>query len=359
MCACSWGHNPVGRKCCNGSMDATNQRTGTCQRCRTEVQTGRGVRRRLLTGRWKTYHEDCLHPDEGDHDGWHKLPMLGIDTETTGLSLGSDRIISVGIVTTEDAEHSWLLKTVDHIPSESAAVHGITDEVLAQDGVDPATGLGQIADTLSAGIAQQHLIVAFNARMDLTWLYREFDRYDLTQPDWASACVVDPLVIHLIGNRTQTTRSLAALSKEYKLADFAAHNAVADARRAREIAYAVGSRFPIHARPHPLHVTAHQRSRRKDLLQAAARSGGFRFNPEEPWPIVDIPDPAPVPVTQVGAGGRRGGRWDDAELDQLRSEVGAGLNWSSIGARHQRSPLAVWSKARNSGYVSYLADPPQ
>ncbi|WP_166904765.1 exonuclease domain-containing protein [Mycobacterium sp. DL440] len=285
--------------------------------------------------------------------------MLAIDTETTGLSLDRSRIVSVGIITPDDTEHPWLLKTVDHIPPESTEVHRITDEKLARDGVDPATGFGQIAEMLHTSIAQRDLIVAFNARMDLTWLYREFDRYGLTQPDWAAACVVDPLVIHLIGNRTQTSRSLAALSEEYKLAGFDAHNAIADARRAREIAYAVGSRFPDHARPHPLHITAHQRSRRKDLLRAAAKSGQLRFNPDEPWPIVDIHDPAPVPATTVGAGGRRGGRWDDTELDQLQSEVEAGLEWSSIGARHQRTPLAVWSKARNAGFVPYLAGPPQ
>lgn len=337
-------------------MDAPNQWTAICRRCEIEVPAGAGVRRRLLSGRWRTYHEGCLHPDEGDHDGWHKLPMLGIDTETTGLSLDNARVINVGIITADETEHSWLLKTVEHIPPEATAVHGITDEAVARDGVDPVTGFAQIAELLSAAIAQRDLVVAFNARMDLTWLYREFARYGVTQPTWAAACVVDPLVIHLVADRTQTARSLAALSGEYKLADFAAHNAVADARRALEIAYAIGSRFPNHAKPHPLHITAHQRSRRKELLQAAAKSGRLQFNPDEPWPIVDIPDPKPR-LTTPPCGGRRGGRWDDAELDQLSSELDAELDWQNIAARHQRTPLAVWSKARDADLVPYLTDP--
>lgn len=312
----------------------------------------------LVGGRWKTFHEGCLKPDERSHDGWHRMPMLGLDTETTGRNPGRDRVLSVGIVDSDDRDHEWLLRTVDDVPDEVARVHGIDSQRIRAEGTDPREGFSAVADQLSRAIADHQIIVVFNARFDLTLLYREFDHYNITQPDWRAMYLVDPLIMHLIATRTAEKRSLAALTEEYALGEFHAHNATADSRRAIEVARTIGARYEKLAMVHPLHLVTQQRSRRKPLLEAQAKRSGRSYDADEPWPIPFIPDPPSVRRDPSLSPPRTGKPWDDSEVAQLQTEIARGMTFEQMGPLHQRTPRAVWSKAHNAGHVPYGTEPP-
>src|SRR5262249_6987607 len=66
---------------------------------------------------------------------WDDLPIALIDVETTGKDGAVDRIIEIGIVVGRGGEvverFSWLINPGCPIPEESRAVHGITDEMVA------------------------------------------------------------------------------------------------------------------------------------------------------------------------------------------------------------------------------------
>lgn len=67
---------------------------------------------------------------------YRDLAYLVLDTETTGLTPRTDRIVEVGALLyradgTKQVGDSWLVNPGMHIPEEATAIHGITDEKVA------------------------------------------------------------------------------------------------------------------------------------------------------------------------------------------------------------------------------------
>jgi DNA polymerase-3 subunit epsilon len=65
---------------------------------------------------------------------WHDVPVVVLDTETTGVHPGNDRAVQVGIVRfergVEVGAFCSLVNPERSIPVEATAVHGITDEMV-------------------------------------------------------------------------------------------------------------------------------------------------------------------------------------------------------------------------------------
>src|SRR5699024_2036021 len=60
---------------------------------------------------------------------WHVGPLLGFDTETTGVDVFTDRVVTAATVLTEDGSdevRTWLDDPGVEIPAGAAAVPGIT-----------------------------------------------------------------------------------------------------------------------------------------------------------------------------------------------------------------------------------------
>lgn len=175
--------------------------------------------------------------------------MLAVDTETTGLSVFDDRVVTAyyGYVGggKPTVGKSFLINPGIPIPASATAVHGVTDE-MASDGSSPLVLdilAGEIALAMHRGIP----VVCANAPYDLSLINAECVRYELPTlterlplDKWL---VIDVQVIdkHCWKFRTGS-RKLVDLAKTYAidLADADAHGAEADALTAARIAWRLG-----------------------------------------------------------------------------------------------------------------------
>lgn len=63
---------------------------------------------------------------------WTNGPRVGFDTETTGVDVTTDRIVTAALVFREPGQEdkvmSWIINPGIEIPQGSIDVHGITNE---------------------------------------------------------------------------------------------------------------------------------------------------------------------------------------------------------------------------------------
>lgn len=169
---------------------------------------------------------------------WHTGRLAGFDTETGGVDVENDRIVTAcvalvgGQLPTEVT--NWL-SDVDgtEIPAEAAAVHGITTEKARAEGRPAADVIDEVTGSLAAAVADGVPIVAMNATFDLTILDRECRRHGVTPlVDRTDAVprVIDPRVIDKQVDRYRRGgRTLTDLCTHYRVALDGAHAADADA----------------------------------------------------------------------------------------------------------------------------------
>ncbi|MEN5073273.1 exonuclease domain-containing protein [Isoptericola cucumis] len=138
-----------------------------------------------------------------DDTGWARGPLLGFDTETTGIDVAHDRIVSAAVVRRVPGERTdvrtWLIDPGVAIPAEATAIHGITTAHARAHGRAPEAALEEIAATLADQLRADAPVVAYNAAYDLSLLDVELGRHGLaTLPERLgrpAAPVVDPLVL--------------------------------------------------------------------------------------------------------------------------------------------------------------------
>ncbi len=117
--------------------------------------------------------------------GWFDGPMLAFDTETTGVSVENDRIVSASLVNVVP-ERARLSDTVYinpgvPIPPGASAIHGITDEWITANGGDPLESLEAVVLVLAAVLSTHDVpIVGHNLVYDFTILDRECRRHGVT-----------------------------------------------------------------------------------------------------------------------------------------------------------------------------------
>lgn len=230
---------------------------------------------------------------------WYEGPLAAFDTETTGVDVESDRIVSAAIVV-QDAAGSrprvsrWLVNPGVPVPAGATEVHGLTDEHLQRNGRWPAPVMEEIARLLGEQAAAGRPLVVMNAPFDLTLLDRELRRHRASAlgryMESSSLCVLDPRVLdkHLDRYR-KGRRTLTDLCAQYEVELEGAHDAAADAQASLDVVRAVGRRFASRldrlspAELHTLQAVWHA-AQARGLQAWFARSG----NPEtvDPaWPM--------------------------------------------------------------------------
>jgi DNA polymerase-3 subunit epsilon len=157
-------------------------------------------------------------------------PLVFLDLETTGISISKDKIIEISIIKF-NPDDSEVEKTVRvnpgiPIPQAATAIHGITDEDVANE-----PSFHRYAKSFFDFITGCD-IGGFNVlKFDVPLLQQEFSRCSLSW-DVTDVYLVDPMVIF----HKKEPRDLSAAYKKYCGVELeGAHQAVTDARAAKDV----------------------------------------------------------------------------------------------------------------------------
>ena len=185
---------------------------------------------------------------------WILGRFAAFDTETTGVDVETDRIVTACVVQCGGGQPTaptpWLSDAAGvEIPAAATAVHGITTGQARAEGAPAAEVIEQIVATLSQAVQDGIPLVIANARFDLSLLDREARRHGvqpLTDIVGDQLRVVDPFVLDKQADRFRKgKRTLEALCVHYQVRLDRAHDAAADAIAAARVAWRIGT---MHAR---------------------------------------------------------------------------------------------------------------
>lgn len=184
---------------------------------------------------------------------WYQGPLASFDTETTGVDVETDRIVSAALVlqatpTAPARTVSWLADPGVPIPDAARAVHGITDQRARDFGRPPRVVVAEIARALAEQALAHVPLVVMNAPFDLTLLDRELRRHrGLSLADSlgrAELLVLDPRVMDKYVDRYRKgRRTLTDLCAHYGVTLDGAHDATADATATLHLVRALGRRY--------------------------------------------------------------------------------------------------------------------
>jgi len=174
----------------------------------------------------------------------HDLPLVAIDTETTGRDPINDRVVEVGCVVWQRGEvvtrHHWLVNPGCPIPQEAFEVHGIGD-----DDVRDKPPFSQVARELLE-ILRGSVPLAYNAEFDRAFLNAELARAGINEAapppavrkgiEW-----IDPLVWVRELQKEEKSKALGEVCTRLGIAIEKAHRAASDAEAALRVLSALAS----------------------------------------------------------------------------------------------------------------------
>ncbi|MFJ3585650.1 3'-5' exonuclease [Streptomyces sp. NPDC090127] len=230
---------------------------------------------------------------------WYEGPLAAFDTETTGVDVEQDRIVSAALVVQDTAGGRprvtrWLVNPGIPVPPAATVVHGLTDNHLRRNGRWPAPVMEELGRALADQCAAGRPLVVMNAPFDLTILDRELRRHRASSLgrylENSPLCVLDPRVLdkHLDRYR-KGRRTLTDLCAQYGVELDDAHDAAADATAALDVVRAVARRFASRlerlspAELHTLQAVWHAAQARG--LQAWFTRNGTPEMVDPAWPL--------------------------------------------------------------------------
>lgn len=236
--------------------------------------------------------------------GWANGPVIGFDTETTGVNVGTDRLVTAAVVhrdATGTSVRTWLANPGVPIPAGATAIHHISTEQATAEGEPARDVLASVSDALVDGLSAGVLIVAFNAAFDLQLIEAELRRHGLaTLHDRLNgdvAPVLDPLVIdRAVEPYRKGPRRLGTLCQVYGVATGELHDAAADVVATLDLLLAMIAAHPQLAALgldglHAAQVDAH-RQWALEYNDWQARKAPDRTPAELGWPFAASTAPA-------------------------------------------------------------------
>jgi DNA polymerase-3 subunit epsilon len=171
---------------------------------------------------------------------WHQVPIVFIDTETTGTRPGIDRAVQLGIARFEGGccvdGYECLVNPGIPIPTEATSIHGITDEKVS--------GAPSIDDVFAARDGVKKLVrgaqpAAYNAPFDRNFVPPFGD-------DWTWPWLDTLSLVRFLDRfeRGKGRHKLEAACKRHGVELANAHSAGDDARAAGELFYVVARKAP-------------------------------------------------------------------------------------------------------------------
>jgi DNA polymerase-3 subunit epsilon len=164
-----------------------------------------------------------------------EIPLVSIDTETTGRDPRNDRIVEIACVVLLGGEivdkQVWLVNPGRPIPKEAFDVHGISDE-----DVESAPPFSELVSDLAQAMKDK-VPVAYNAEFDQVALLAELDRAKNVPRKKPPAfrpgtAWLDPLVWARELYKEEKSRSLGAIAGLLNVQLEQAHRATDDAAAA-------------------------------------------------------------------------------------------------------------------------------
>ncbi len=203
---------------------------------------------------------------------WADGPLLGFDTETTGVSPETDRVVTAALVRHDRSgirTTTWLVDPGVEIPAGATGIHGITTAHARAHGQPAGQALAEVARRLADALRAGTPVVAFNASFDLTILEAELTRHGLPTVaallGRAPGPILDPLVLdRALARYRPGKRRLGDLCRVYGIEPSAElHTAEVDVIATLDVLRALASRYPqVAAMPadqlHAWQVTAHR-----------------------------------------------------------------------------------------------------
>jgi DNA polymerase III epsilon subunit family exonuclease len=173
------------------------------------------------------------------HDGmtWDEMPIIALDTETTGFS-SDDRIVEIGMVMLRGNEvidtYQSFVDPGFSMPQGASEVNGITDNMLR--GAPKFEDIrSEVMDWLCRGAPW----VAHNAKFDMRML-----SYSLPPERWPKG-IPTLCTLEMAKRRGIRKAKLGNLAVQYGIEQRDAHRAVDDARVCGLIARQLTQGFPI------------------------------------------------------------------------------------------------------------------
>lgn len=146
-----------------------------------------------------------------------------LDIETTGLDSKNDDVIEIAAIKANKTEikFKWsaFIKQDKPIPKNITALTGITDEMLS-DGIKMSDALLELSK-----IIERNMVVCYNKRFDITFLEREYRKYDIEIP---FSKVTDALVLARKRIMDIDNYKLSCLADYFKISYKEQHRAMAD-----------------------------------------------------------------------------------------------------------------------------------
>ena len=277
------------------------------------TEAGRGTQTAAIdvVPRWHAGTMSTPHSSSSDAapaTAWPFGPLLGFDTETTGVNPSQDRLVTAALIRrTErpvggDRQQSvttWMADPGVEIPEAASAVHGVTTERARAEGRPVAEVLAEVSDLLVTAMAVGTPVVAFNASYDLTLMEAELARHGL--PTMRSRLgrelgpIADPLVLDRAVDRYRKgKRRLGDLCEVYGVqVDEALHTAEVDVTATLDVLEALAIAHPQVSELGPEQLVAFQarahRAWAESFNEWLARKNPSRTPAQAAWPLPDSP----------------------------------------------------------------------
>lgn len=168
-----------------------------------------------------------------------KNPLVFFDLETTGINISKDRIVEISLLKVypngKEEIRSYRINPEMHIPEESTAIHGITDE-----DVKDCPTFKQLAKTLAEQLEGCDMAGFNSSRFDVPMLAEEFLRagvdFDMSKRKFVDV----QIIFHKKEQRTLEAAYRFYCDKELENA----HSAEADAVATYEVLKSQLEKYP-------------------------------------------------------------------------------------------------------------------
>lgn len=176
---------------------------------------------------------------------WWDDSYVAFDTETTGVDVANDRIVTASWVVVEPGMRprffDYLIAVDVDIPAEATAVHGVTTEFAREHGERASLVLQMIAADVANAMGRGVPVIGFNVSFDLSLLENELARWNLPTVGERLGRGLRPVVDSLVLDKQDAPyrkgkRNLTAVCEHRGVLLGGAHEASADALAAARLA---------------------------------------------------------------------------------------------------------------------------